>query len=74
MTVVIGFILSVLIVIGITAAFILFKTKQDEEIAREMEVRNQILLRMPHTFVTLSKKIYRITYNSDGDILDIRRN
>ena len=61
-------------VIGITAAFILLQIKQDEEIAKEIEVHNQILLRMPHTFVTLSKKIYRITYNNDGDILDIRRN
>ena len=74
MAVIVIFIIAVLIVIGITAAFIMLQIKQDEEIAREMEVRNQILLRMPHTFVTLSKKIYRITYNSDGDILDIRRN
>lgn len=74
MTVVIDFILVVLIAIGIPTAFILFKIKQDEEIAKEMEVRKQIISRMPHTFVTLSKKIYRITYNSDGDILDIRRN
>lgn len=74
MTVVIDFIFAVLIGIGITAAYILFTSSQDEEIEKKIEVRRKLISRMPHIFVTLSKKTYRITYNSDGDILDLRRN